>query len=189
MSSPRASDGSAANIQNYPAIWICWLVALVMALGIVVERRLDTISVSMLVVAMSVWPLLILAPARWRGALSEQRYLSASFRLLAGAPGLAIAAAFATSAAAPFPRIALVFGVGAIYYVVVARLWRVQRGFLSSPWLWVSASVAGIEGVLADLPEPLGWNTLAFVLYALCAFGAVSMALLPTAELKDSAQE
>lgn len=114
------------------------------------------------------YPVMVLAPCRWRGLLTEQDYLHEASRLVPGVGLYAIAAAIGLDRS-DFPRTALVLGVASVYLAVAGRLpWR--RVGPPRLFAWSIAAVAAVIGQLADLPRPLGWHTLTYGLFAISAY-------------------
>ncbi|HZN12939.1 MAG TPA: hypothetical protein VFB78_01620 [Acidimicrobiales bacterium] len=133
----------------------------------IVSQHDNTAAVVGLAVVASLWPLAVVAPARWQSRIDERHYMRAAGRLIAGPPLLAIAAAFATSQSDDYPFTAFVLGVGGLLFLVTG-LSR-DRKLFSRRGLYqvVAAGLGAVVGLLVD--QGAGWHFLAYSLYGIAS--------------------
>jgi hypothetical protein len=130
------------------------------------------------VIIVGLLPVGVLAPCRWRSLISEQRYMREVSWLIPGVGLYALVAPIHPNGGADFPRTAVIFGAASVYLVAAGRApWR--RVQIQDRWLLVTIGACAIAGVLADLPTPLGWHTLAYSCFGASAFMTLLAAASP----------
>jgi hypothetical protein len=124
-----------------------------------------------LVLTLWVIPLSVLAPARWKGQVSEGRYERLALLISLGMGIVIVASAYADSDSRPatYPRTAAIFAAGAVHLALIWFVVRPRVADIPHLRIWSSASLIGIAGVLVDLPQPPGWHTATYFLYGAVA--------------------
>lgn len=131
------------------------------------------------VVIVGLLPIGVLAPCRWRGLISEQRYARELGWLVPGIGLYALVAPIHASGGTSFPRTAVILGAASVYLLLAGRV-PSRRVDIRGRWLLVTIAASVIAGVLADLPTPLGWHTLAYACFGASAF--VTLLVAATAD-------
>jgi hypothetical protein len=145
----------------------------VVALVAYAGTRSDAAAWSIVLVTVLVaWPLTIVVPMRWRGELEESDAIRCGTLFLGASLGIFVVA-YGDAQDASYPSTALLLGFAAAHMLLVWLYLHPRVSDIRAFPAWVGGSVLFIAGMLADLPHPLGWNSLAFGLYGLASGAAI----------------
>lgn len=147
------------------------IVARLSVVGIVAlaEARWPSAVVgTVLVVVMTLSPPTVLLPLVWSEKISREVYMRYFTPFLAGIAG-ALIGPFGQSLGPHFPTAALILGFGSACLLAGLVKLGPEPGAARALMPWLSGSVLGIYGILAD-DLTLAWNTITFFLFGFVGF-------------------
>jgi hypothetical protein len=121
----------------------------------------------------SFFPAALILPASWKGVLDADVARARATRLLPGGiAGVLIAPVKQTLGAA------IVLGIAGAYMTLASFSWW-RRSKPSGLWLVRSVCSCAIFGVVADVPNVLGWHTVGFSVFGAGAYVAIATCRSP----------